>query len=63
MGAHLLQSPFAMCQLIKHEDGNDEQGAAGHEPAQDVGPQWIDVAVAELQRGVLDDGKDEGSLA
>lgn len=61
--AYLLQCPFAVCQLVKHEDGDDEQGAAGHEPAKDVGPQRVDVAVAEFQRGVLDNGEDEGALA
>lgn len=63
MEAHLLQCPFTVCQLIKHKDGNNGQGAAGHEPAQDVGPQRVDVAVAEFQWGVLDDGKDKGALA
>lgn len=52
-----------MCQLVKHEDGDDEQGDAGHEPAEDVGPQRVDVALAEFQRGVLDNGEDEGALA
>lgn len=52
-----------MCQLVKHKDWDDEQGDTGHEPAKDVGPQWVDVAVAEFQRGVLDNGEDEGALA
>lgn len=60
--AHLLQSAFSMHHFIQHKQWDEGEGDSGDEPAQDVCPEWINISVIELKRGVFDDGEDEGAL-
>lgn len=55
----LSQSAFSMRQLPDDEERNEGEGHRGNEPAQDVGPERVNVGAVELQRGVFDDGEDE----
>lgn len=47
---------------IQHKQRREGEGHGGNEPAQDVGPQRINVGVTELQRRVFDNGEDERAL-
>lgn len=59
---HLSQCALSLNEFTEHKQGDEEQGDRGNEPAQDVGPQRVNVSAAELQRGVFDDGEDERAL-
>lgn len=59
---HLSQCALSLYEFTEHKQGDEEQGDRGNEPAQDVGPQRVDVSVTELQRGVFDNGEDERAL-
>lgn len=60
--AHLTKGPLSVYELVEHKDWYEGEGDGGQEPAQNVGPQWINISAAELQGRVSNDGEDEGAL-
>lgn len=59
---HLSKSPFSLDYFVNHKQRDEGERDGGYEPTQDVGPEWINIGATELQRGVFDDGEDEGAL-